>query len=76
MKISDIPLFQKKLILPALPFLWQMSELPTPYGTELECYGIGKKTKRHNRSYHSKNCKEDKIFHQRHESFTVEVPLI
>ena len=31
--------------------------------------------KRHYFSYHSNSCKEDKIFYQKHESFTFEIPL-
>ena len=32
--------------------------------------------KRHYFSYHSDSCKNDKILHQKHESFTFELPLI
>ena len=34
------------------------------------------KKKRHYFSYHSNSCNDDKISHQKHESFTFELPLI
>ena len=32
--------------------------------------------KLHYYSYHSNSCKEEKILHQKHESFTLKLPLI